>query len=179
MDLIQVSTRNFLVTHAYNSSRDTDNGTVRRYFLYNNRSCSDLGILSIVKEPMTFAPALTITLSSSVGWRLPCSFPAPQGYSLIQCNIITQDCSLADDNAASMVDKKPLSNGCSHGWISIPVFLTPRCDTHRAKKIVFFQIQLMCNPVMKHYLKAWIQKYFISDLIAGSRSFTTLISSLM
>ena len=31
----------------------------------------------IVNEPITLAPALTITLSQRVGWRFPVSFPVP------------------------------------------------------------------------------------------------------
>src|SRR2546423_124569 len=86
----------------------------------------------MVKPPMTLAPAPTVTLLPSVGWRfsrfrlVP---PSVTPWSSVTFSPISAVSPITTPMPWSMKRPRPMR---AAGWISMPVMKRPTCDTHRA-----------------------------------------------
>ena len=81
-----------------------------------------------------------------------------QGNALIQGHIISDDRRLADDDAIAVINKESLTDLCT-GMDLDSRLAHPSLGNISRPEIVSALVQLMCQAVMDHDFKAWIQQY--------------------
>ena len=147
MYLIHITSWDFLVVHADDSSRHTDNCTVRWNLFKYYRTSSDLRIFSDCKRTQNLCAGAhhNIIFQRWMTFSLFFSGTAKRN-PLIQCYIISDDRSFSDDHTCSMIDKKSLSNCCTR--MDLNPCLT-RCSLRNpaCPEIMLFQVKLMRHSV--------------------------------
>ena len=82
-----------------------------------------------------------------------------QRHALVQLDVAADDGGLADDDAAAVVDEDPMSQDRARMDLDPGLSYRP-LRYPSGKKIMFLQIELMCDSVMKNCFETRIQEYF-------------------
>ena len=144
----------------YNTSGYTYYGGTGRYLLQNHTSGSNLGIVPYLKGSQHLGSGTDHYIVSDGRMTLSVFLTrTPQGYTLVQSDIISNNGGLADNHSVAMIDKKTFSNLCTR--VNFDSRL-PGCFLRypSGQKIMLFQVHFVSHTIIKHNLKAWVQEHF-------------------